>query len=57
MHMLGLQDILIGAGKLKDDHTVTYSLPGEILKPYQNYKSAKAQNRKSKGVFSWSVQF
>ena len=25
-----LQDILIGAGKLKDEHTVEYSLPGSL---------------------------
>ena len=27
--MLPLQDILIGAGKLVDNHTVKYSLPGQ----------------------------
>lgn len=26
-----MQDILIGSGKLMDNHTVKYSLPGEML--------------------------
>lgn len=38
-----LQDILIGAGKLKDEHTVEYSLPGSLFPSLQEqYNSIAA---------------